>query len=72
VLDSNACNRRSLPTSRGEAPWHSSSRSRAPPTSLKDEAKRVEVAGSFYVIDETRMHRGGPLSEGEVSRKKAT
>jgi len=30
------------------------------------------VAGSFYVIDETRMHRGGPLSEGEVSRKKAT
>jgi nitrite reductase/ring-hydroxylating ferredoxin subunit len=37
-----------------------------------DEAKRVEVAGrrspsstqrgSFYVIDDTRTHRGGPLS----------
>jgi nitrite reductase/ring-hydroxylating ferredoxin subunit len=27
---------------------------------------------SFYVIDDTRTHRGGPLSEGEVSGEKVT
>jgi nitrite reductase/ring-hydroxylating ferredoxin subunit len=47
-----------------------------------DEAKCVEVGGeedrpfnlegSFYVIDDNRTHRGGPLSEGEVSGKKVT
>jgi hypothetical protein len=47
-----------------------------------DEAKRVEVTGkkialfnlegTFYVIDDTRTHRGGPLFEGEVSGEKAT
>src|SRR5207237_8776743 len=41
------------------------------------EAKCVEVAGkklalfnvegNFYAIDDTCTHRGGPLSEGEVS-----
>jgi nitrite reductase/ring-hydroxylating ferredoxin subunit len=47
-----------------------------------DEAKRVEVAGrrspsstqrgSFYVIDDTRTNRGGPLCEGEVAGEKVT
>ena len=46
------------------------------------EAKCVEVAGkkialfnlegSFYAIDDTCTHRGGPLSEGEVSGEEAT
>src|SRR5437899_11299645 len=46
------------------------------------EAKRVEVAGtkialfnlegSFYAIDDTCTHRGGPLSEGEVSGEEVT
>ena len=46
------------------------------------DAKCVEVAGkkialfnlegSFYAIDDTCTHRGGPLSEGEVSGEKVT
>ncbi len=46
------------------------------------EAKCVEVAGkkialfnlerSFYAIDDTCTHRGGPLSEGEVSGEEVT
>jgi len=46
------------------------------------EAKRVEVAGTkialfnlegtFYAIDDTCTHRGGPLSEGEVSGEEVT
>jgi phenylpropionate dioxygenase-like ring-hydroxylating dioxygenase large terminal subunit len=28
--------------------------------------------GGFYVIDDTRTHRGGQLSEGEVSGEKVT
>jgi nitrite reductase/ring-hydroxylating ferredoxin subunit len=45
-------------------------------------AKCVEVAGkkialfnlegSFYAIDDTCTHRGGPLSEGEVSGEEVT
>jgi hypothetical protein len=82
VLDSNAGNRRSLPTSRGEAPWHSSVKVPRTAHLAADEAKCVEVAGkkialfnlegSVYVIDDTRTHRGGPLSEGEVSGEKVT
>src|SRR5438094_662966 len=46
------------------------------------QAKCVEVAGkkialfnlegSFYAIDDTCTHRGGPLSEGEVSGEEVT
>ena len=46
------------------------------------EARSVEVAGkkialfnlegSFYAIDDTCTHRGGPLSEGEVSGEEVT
>lgn len=46
------------------------------------EAKCVEVAGkkvalfnldgSFYAIDDTCPHRGGPLSEGEVAGEEVT
>src|SRR5215467_13565317 len=46
------------------------------------EAKCVEVAGkklalfnlegNFYAIDDTCTHRGGPLSEGEVSGEEVT
>ena len=46
------------------------------------EAKCVEVAGkkialfnlegTFYAIDDTCTHRGGPLSEGEVSGEEVT
>src|SRR5437667_5805020 len=46
------------------------------------EAKCVEAAGtqralfnlegSFYAIDDTCPHRGGPLSEGEVSGEEVT
>jgi nitrite reductase/ring-hydroxylating ferredoxin subunit len=46
------------------------------------EAKCIEVAGkkialfnqegSFYAIDDTCTHRGGPLSEGEVSGEEVT
>ena len=46
------------------------------------EARCVEVAGkkialfnlegSFYAIDDTCTHRGGPLSEGEVSGEEVT
>src|SRR5437870_13917458 len=46
------------------------------------EAKCVEVAGkkialfnldgSFYAIDDTCTHRGGPLSEGEASGEEVT
>ena len=45
-------------------------------------ARSVEVAGkkialfnlegSFYAIDDTCTHRGGPLSEGEVSGEEVT
>ena len=30
------------------------------------------VAGSFYAIDDTCTHRGGPLSEGVLEGKKVT
>jgi Rieske Fe-S protein len=30
------------------------------------------VEGSFYVIDDTCTHRGGPLSEGALEGKKVT
>ena len=30
------------------------------------------VGGSFYAIDDTCTHRGGPLSEGELDDKKVT
>src|SRR5947208_189524 len=30
------------------------------------------MAGSFYAIDDTCTHRGGPLSEGEVSGEEVT
>ena len=46
------------------------------------EAKSVEAAGkkialfnlegTFYAIDDTCTHRGGPLSEGEVSGEEVT
>ena len=46
------------------------------------EARCVEVSGkkialfnlegSFYAIDDTCTHRGGPLSEGEVSGEEVT
>ena len=46
------------------------------------EAKCVEVAGkkialfnldgTFFAIDDTCTHRGGPLSEGEVSGEEVT
>ena len=46
------------------------------------EAKCVEVAGkkialfnldgSFYAIEDTCTHRGGPLSEGEISDDEVT
>ena len=46
------------------------------------EARCVEVAGKkialfnlegrFYAIDDTCTHRGGPLSEGEVSGEEVT
>ena len=30
------------------------------------------VDGGFYAIDDTCTHRGGPLSEGEISGKEVT
>ena len=41
------------------------------------EARCVEVGGekiarNFYAIDDTCTHRGGPLSEGEVSGEEVT
>jgi nitrite reductase/ring-hydroxylating ferredoxin subunit len=30
------------------------------------------VEGSFYAIDDTCTHRGGPLSEGSLDRKEVT
>jgi len=35
-------------------------------------ARHIGSRGCFYVIDDTRTHRGGALSESEVSGKKVT
>ena len=38
-------------------------------------ARRIalfNIDGKFYAIDDTCTHRGGPLSEGEVSGEKVT
>lgn len=38
-------------------------------------ARRIaifNVDGTFYAIDDTCTHRGGPLSQGEVSGKEVT
>ena len=38
----------------------------------KKKIALFNLAGSFYAIDDTCTHRGGPLSEGEVAGEEVT
>ena len=74
--------RRSPPTSREEVHMAQFIKVASTADLAPGEAKCVEVAGkkialfnlegSFHAIDDTCTHRGGPLSEGEVSGEEVT
>src|SRR6267143_4065556 len=77
-----AGDRWSLPASREEVHMAQFTKVASTTDLAPGAAKCVEVAGkklalfnlegSFYAIDDTCTHRGGPLSEGEVSGEEVT
>jgi nitrite reductase/ring-hydroxylating ferredoxin subunit len=82
VLDSGASDRSFLPKSREEVLMAQFIKVANTADLASGEARCVEVAGkkialfnlegSFYAIDDTCTHRGGPLSEGELSGDEVT
>src|SRR6266481_3165992 len=82
VLDFRPATDGSLPASREEVHMAQFTKVASTADLAPGAAKCVEVAGkkialfnlegSFYAIDDTCTHRGGPLSEGEVSGEEVT